>query len=113
MKKLESFETIDVYTMKEPAKIDNGLFTMYLAPNQNWDKKSQAELEKENVYVGETVALMVRENSFVITGTAEGVVTFEKNKSNISPIYRGEFPINQVYNSAEDLCRLFKKAGLL
>ena len=56
---------------------------------------------------------MVRENSFVITGTAEGVVTFEKNKSNISPIYRGEFPINQVYNSAEDLCRLFKKAGLL
>ena len=48
MKKLESFDTIDVYTMKEPAKIDNGLFTMYLAPNQNWDKKSQAELEKEN-----------------------------------------------------------------
>ena len=34
----------------------------------------------------------------------------KKNKSNISPIYRGEFPINQVYNSAEDLCRLFKKA---
>lgn len=113
MKEISSFETVDVYAMQEPAKIDNGLFTMYLAPNQNWDKKSRVELEKEKVYVGKTMALMVRENSFVITGTEEGVVTFVKNKPNTSPIYQGEFPVNQVYNSAEDLCRLFKKAGLI
>lgn len=39
MRIINDFEMFDVYEMKEPAKIDNGLYTMYLAPNQHWDKK--------------------------------------------------------------------------
>lgn len=113
MKVVYEFDRLDVYEMNEPAKIDNAFFTMYLAPKQNWDKKSVKEIEQEKVYIGTTMALMVRENSFVLSGTEEGVVCFPKNKPNIRPIYQNEFTLNQVYNSAIDLCGLFKKAGLI
>lgn len=114
MRIINDFEMFDVYEMKEPAKIDNGLYTMYLAPNQHWDKKSELELEKDNVYIGETVAVMVRENSFVITGhSGEGCVAFVKNKTNISPTYMDEFPMNAVYNSAKDLLGVLAKSGLI
>lgn len=114
MKQIKEFERLDVYKLTEPVKLDTYIYTMYFAPKQTWDKKSLDILEsEEKVFVGKGVALMLREKSYVLTGTEEGIVCFPKNPDNIRPLYKNEYPFNDLYNSALDMIDLFKRAGLV
>lgn len=113
MKTIKSYEHLDVYELKEVTKMDTPVFTMYFAPKQSWGKKSVEEVRQDKVLIGQVSALLVRDHSFVIGSAGEGVATFLKNPRNISPEYQNEYVVNNTYNSAKDLCDLFKKAGLI
>lgn len=113
MKIIKSYEHLDVYELGEVAKVDNSMSTMYFAPKQCWDKKSVEEVKQDKVFIGRVTALLVRDHSFVIGTVGEGVATFIKSPRNISPEYENEHVVNSTYNSAKDLCDLFKKAGLI
>lgn len=112
MKIFESYEKVgDVWKLPETVKVENEKHTMFFSPCQRFTAKDIEMLEKEGVYLdkGRNHAVMLREETFVLGGAAEGWISFLKSPENISPDYENEYPKEEAFGILE----AFKKAGLI
>lgn len=120
MKEIKKFMHLDVWKLTEPVKYDSDVATIYFAPKQNWDEKSRDMMrEEEGVFIGnrQELALMIREKGFVLGGASEGTCYFAKTtldrQFREKQIYEKEYPVNDGYSSAREICDLFRQAGLI